>query len=879
MRSFKLQEFAATSVFSSKSLATELRNDLLSRFGNLKNKSYSYNNVLAALVSDFDKDSANKFRLEVLNEVFSSIWQSTMLKNREIPLLDDLFNRIFLILPDGQVQIKPGNVVKFSHLCAKIDPAVVTAWGVAKSYISKEIDLHQVFGTALWSHEKMYFTSNEPATVAENHVHLGGAYGVDISFVSAIFSNSPRGKLSEDLSSIRRWVIDLLCLSDPTNKKLSEDVLKKEFSGRWSTEIPVLPDWNGWELSPVAVGNSNAFIEVRRFIATAWNGGNTDRAWLGMLFWLSLCYLRTSSRWIRVSIFLAISSMMSERTDVIGGKSLSRFIKGFHKPSRKHSSIDSQILSSARRIFGNNSDTAEVKIPFHGIADLIPALTKAISAIQLESAEYNELRPTTAIELAESLNVAVTRWHCCVHFFRIEEYKIKPGLILEEAREIGRSLISRPNWNLPEALSEIDFSWANSRIGDWIRGIDVAGNENLVRIEYFAPALRLLREVFFSQGESSSSYSPIHLSLHAGEDFSDIASGLRHIDESVQFCNMKKGDRLGHALALGIKPDKWAREKDTIALPLDEHIDNLIWTWKSTEELGLQGFDDVRSVLSEKVMILFFNLPWISNYKGNLLENISMEDLCEEWKLRRNSYDYWLSLSPAGKISQAEELSLVPDKIILDSDVNLASNLFKMRAKWMRDSKIMSPNSDEIDSQRMPNVCISISQGRANIKCDVQFNIWIKGSIEDDYHPNNLKLLQAIQDALYSKYSAMEIQIEVNPTSNVYIGDFNDYPDHPIFRWTLPGNAVELSPKETIDQQAKSILLTINTDDPGVMPTNLRLEYALIKEAATSLGWEAQGVEKWIEMLIQNGLDEFYDKHQGFRTFATSNSTTALFEN
>lgn len=881
MRSFKLYELAATSVFSSKGLATALHKDLLSRFGNFEKSSYNYKDSLHALIHDFDMASASKTRLEDLTGIFSSIWSPTMFLDREIPLLDDLFDRGFLILPDGQVRIKPDNLVRFSNLCARIDPAVVVGWGIAKSYTLKKIDLDQVLGAALCSHEKMYFNSNnEQSSLAENHVHLGGAYGVDLSFVSAIFSNSPRGILSDELSSLRRWLIELLSLSDPTNKTLSENILKKEFSGRWATEIPLPPDWKGWEITPIPVGNSSVFSEVRKFIAEAWNCGNADRAWLGMLFWLSLCYLRTPSRWIRVAIFLAISVMMSERSDVIGGESLTRFIKGFHKSSRKHSSIELQNLASARRIFGNKLDVAEVKIAFHGISDVIPQLTKAISDLQLEGTEDNSSRHLDTSKIADSLNLAVTRWHCCLHFFRIEEYKINPRLIIEEAREIGRNLAFRPNWNLPEILDEIDFPWANSRIGDWVRGIDVAGNENLVRIEYFAPALRLLRDVFFNQNESGSSYSPIHLSLHAGEDFSDIASGLRHIDESVQFCNMKKGDRLGHALALGILPETWGSDKDCIILPLDEHIDNLIWTWKRSEQLGIQGFNEVRTVLSERVMILFFQLPWISDYKGELLSALSTEDLYQEWKLRRNSYDYWLTLSLAGQTGQLDESSLVPDKDILNIEQHLPSILFNMRAKWLRSCNVKNFERDKIGlTQRMPNVNISFSDAGAAVKCEVQINGWIKGFIEDEYHPRNLALLHAIQDLLYTEYCRMEIQIEVNPTSNVYIGDFKDYTDHPIFRWTLPHNLAESLDGIAINEQAELILLTINTDDPGVMPTNLRLEFALIREAAISLGWGAERVDRWIEKLVQAGLKEFHDKHHGVKKFPASQSTIFSLRN
>jgi hypothetical protein len=49
---------------------------------------------------------------------------------------------------------------------------------------------------------------------------------------------------------------------------------------------------------------------------------------------------------------------------------------------------------------------------------------------------------------------------------------------------------------------------------------------------------------------------------------------------------MREGDRLGHALALGIVPKKWVARQGEMMLPLDEHLDNLVWLWHHASMLS-----------------------------------------------------------------------------------------------------------------------------------------------------------------------------------------------------------------------------------------------------------------------------------------------------
>lgn len=119
-----------------------------------------------------------------------------------------------------------------------------------------------------------------------------------------------------------------------------------------------------------------------------------------------------------------------------------------------------------------------------------------------------------------------------------------------------------------------------------IRGYDVAGNENELPIEVFAPALRVLRSAkHSSQSLFTTRHQRPFLTIHAGEDYSHLLSGLRAIDEAVYFCDYQSGDRIGHGLALGVSPSSWAQRQQTAYVTIGEHLDSLVWCFQKSLEV------------------------------------------------------------------------------------------------------------------------------------------------------------------------------------------------------------------------------------------------------------------------------------------------------
>ncbi|WP_026491143.1 hypothetical protein [Butyrivibrio sp. XPD2002] len=84
-------------------------------------------------------------------------------------------------------------------------------------------------------------------------------------------------------------------------------------------------------------------------------------------------------------------------------------------------------------------------------------------------------------------------------------------------------------------------------------------------------------------------------------------------------------------------------------------------------------------------------------------------------------------------------------------------------------------------------------------------------------------VMRAMQDKMLEIIADKGISIECNPSSNVLIGPFNEYCEHPITRF----NNYILEDNENNPE----VKVSINTDDLGVFDTSLENEYALMYEA------------------------------------------------
>lgn len=369
-----------------------------------------------------------------------------------------------------------------------------------------------------------------------------------------------------------------------------------------------------------------------------------------------------------------------------------------------------------------------------------------------------------------------------------------------------------------------------------IRGIDGCSNEVNCRPEVFATAFRFLRH-FQSEPPSSSGLlgsKPLHrlsASYHAGEDFYDIADGLRAIDETVNFLEYQRGDRIGHALALGIDPQVHYQTKSmTIILPQQNYLDNLVWMLYRGRELGVCIDPQQYGIMQREALRLL-----------QVIYGRAMED--NHWSVTLQ--DYYCSMQLRGddpSLYQAERKFKRPD-LLFQSQYD----------RWMAadtpKSKMLEPYRC---SRRIAGMYYYYHFGDAE-KREGQKPISVP------IRPEYILVVRQTQDALQRYLAARGIIIECNPSSNVLIGTFGEYGRHPITRFNNMGLCSQP------DGACPQLHVCVNTDDLGVFDTSLEFEYALLYRALSEQAdeegrpvYNGKRILRYIQNLREMGMQAVF---------------------
>jgi adenosine deaminase len=345
-----------------------------------------------------------------------------------------------------------------------------------------------------------------------------------------------------------------------------------------------------------------------------------------------------------------------------------------------------------------------------------------------------------------------------------------------------------------ESIAIIDLMRSSSNVSQRLFGIDAAASELDTRPEVFAQAFRFLKN-HESLGrhdhlKSNHSNNRLGATYHCGEDFLDLVDGLRAIDEAILFLNLTKGDRLGHALALGVEVQKYYEFKHRLLmLPKQDVLDNVVWLLEKYTKYEIQGFRKLITFLEETYERLFSEL-YVNKFEVNIKS--TWQVYADAWKLRGDDpLIYKRNSKQSQSISNWNSFNTsrsIADSIRFNEDV-----------KFLYHSYHFDPNV-KVEGRKI-----------------MQFQV------TQEY----INLVKIVQDKFLYDVSRKELGIECNPSSNYLIGTFGKYVQHPIKRFfnsglTLKNNELGKSPQA---------LVSINTDDQGVFGTSLENEYAIMYKA------------------------------------------------
>ena len=359
-----------------------------------------------------------------------------------------------------------------------------------------------------------------------------------------------------------------------------------------------------------------------------------------------------------------------------------------------------------------------------------------------------------------------------------------------------------------------------------IRGIDTCSFEILCRPEVFAIDYRFLREYSSIDDnivslKSKKIFLYLGRTYHAGEDFYDIVDGLRTIDEVIRFLEFSNGDRLGHAIALGINPiEHYNYKGNKIILPKQEALDNFIWLYYISSSLNIE----IEPLLKQELLC-----------KINKLKTEIYGDFCERTKIECTHYNLFCAWKLRG---DAPELYFNGKFEKPKFELNQYD-----KCKYSKDS--------ELDTLRKNyNVSMLYHAYHYDLHTRIESEKPYEFTIDKKYANLVLKIQKSFQ-----KVIAREgIMIECNPSSNYLISTFKDYKKHPIKSFFNLG--LETDSKLLLD--CPQISVSINTDDQGVFDTSLEYEYALMASALI-MATDDDGNPKYPPAMVYNYLDNIRD--------------------
>ena len=418
---------------------------------------------------------------------------------------------------------------------------------------------------------------------------------------------------------------------------------------------------------------------------------------------------------------------------------------------------------------------------------------------------------------------------------------------------------------LRQARDIIQFRETQPSAAEKLLGIDAASQEIGCRPEVFATAYRLLgkNDKRYGGYYQEEKWLPhLRKTYHVGEDFLDVADGLRAIDEAIRFLQLDCGDRLGHAIALGVGVEDWYKSKRyTISLPVQDYLDNLAWLYHALMHFSVPHIDGGLKDWLKAEFYYWFRIVYSNHISDWQVDRIMKNAVRTYQKTQEDSgrytlkkqldfdiMDYYRAWSLRGDDPScyAEGYFQNPDSAydFIPVEACKVNQTFPVRYedRYVAEYSILNYYYYFDGNIR--------KEGEQQIKINIPWEY--------------VQAVKAVQREMRFFVARRGISIETNPTSNVLIGTFRKYEKHPILNFYNRGLPVE----EQEEQDCAQLQVSINTDDAGVFYTSLEMEYALLASSVEQLKgvddkprFKKQDVYTWIDHIRVMGNEQSFQNH------------------
>jgi len=344
-----------------------------------------------------------------------------------------------------------------------------------------------------------------------------------------------------------------------------------------------------------------------------------------------------------------------------------------------------------------------------------------------------------------------------------------------------------------------------------LRGIDVAADELSIPTWVLVPLFRFLeRESAFAAASIPDPIKPppLKITAHVGEDFRHLMEGMRRIFETVHYLLRRSGGRIGHATALGYDPLQWAKQTGSVMMPMEERLWDLVFEWRLYTRFEIP--DELRiSVPQERIGYLENQIRNLSNCVfawGHKPHEMAL--------VHHKLHTLWSGPEVNEYQTEVGLNNFTLDLIDIDPDFYYNQEHVRKLIEEYRKSEDVFRRG-----QQLINIVINDSE---------------------------INALQAVQDSLRSLVSVRGIVAEVNPSSNLLIGNLMDLRNHPVLR---------LFPPEFHEEAPPPVRIAIGSDDPITFCTHLLREYTLLYNAALSAGYSEKSVIRWLNDIRCTSMD------------------------
>jgi hypothetical protein len=304
-----------------------------------------------------------------------------------------------------------------------------------------------------------------------------------------------------------------------------------------------------------------------------------------------------------------------------------------------------------------------------------------------------------------------------------------------------------------------------------LRGIDICGVEEMQPLWVAAETLRRLRvhSQIVCASRPALRLEPLRLTIHCGEDFNWLTSGMRAVAEPFYWGLIERGDRIGHGIAITLDPTRW-------------------WERHRGQVIQVKRLDRL------------LDLAFLAMYAHDRTPDQS------EWlrlEIERLARDLWPRPQESGKADFIETAM----KLWREIGGRVTRRLIQTRHRnygelhhvWLS-RYLWDP-----DTQRRANdpITLPVEDEEGDPKCDGQ------------RHERDL-LIQA-RAKLIREVARWQICIESNPSSNLVVAGLDAMASQDF----LQNRATILSARER-----ETLTWSISTDDPITFSTTLADEYA-----------------------------------------------------